>query len=755
MSVMSIGALVLVAFVSAAVMGVLAGIAWLGWKVIRGVAWLVARVFRFVGRELGDAVHVVGAMVTGAAMVPLTLVNTLILRFGAARHYGRAALDEVKSVLVGLWRIGLANPLRLVGCGAVVDGIERRLPEAIERAPRRSRGRRATFEGYDVIGTLPSGGSGAQLFVARPRSATVRRHAGAGRALPMEVVIKSFALETGSTLPQIVRESRALEAASRLGLVLEHQLSDEHFYYVMPYVKGEDLDRVVRGLHSRASLPSTGEGGLGERELQQVLGYAIDILDTLERFHSGGLWHKDVKPANVIVSKGRAHLVDFGLVTPLASAMTLTTHGTEYYRDPEMVRLALQGVKVHEVDGCKFDLYSAGAVLYSMVENSFPAHGSLSKITRSCPEALRWIVQRAMSEMGTRYGSARDMRADLAALVQARDAFALKPADLPSFGRVQEAGQRSAEPAAAYVDGAAQGSGLRRVAEGVEQASFSRRIPREPLVAAAAAPAPSFRPRRRHGLAPLALAMAGLFGLFFLTSAAFLMAGRSRQAAAHVYQESRFAHLKQVPRWSRFLRAEDVKALELARGVVEDLGEDAARSAHAGVSSEKILTGHAMRMRGADPRRAVATVLADSAEEILQAAIGETVAGDLAEEGGAAGPPGQPSAGRILVLDDLATSVDPRALELLERALAERGFTVVGNEPGEEAQARAVELIAAARHAIGLGRLDETETQDALQAFLDASTELDGLILVSRAEDEHSHVYRVLVRGEGPDPASR
>jgi hypothetical protein len=93
--------------------------------------------------------------------------------------------------------------------------------------------------------------------------------------------------------------------------------------------------------------------------------------------------------------------------------MTLTTHGTEYFRDPEMVKLALKGVKVHEVDGVKFDVYGAGAVLYSMVENSFPAHGSLSRISRRCPEALRWIVRRAMADMQNRYGSAREMLADL------------------------------------------------------------------------------------------------------------------------------------------------------------------------------------------------------------------------------------------------------------------------------------------------------------------------------------------------------
>ena len=83
-------------------------------------------------------------------------------------------------------------------------------------------------------------------------------------------------------------------------------------------------------------------------------------------------------------------------MTPLRSGMTLTTHGTEYFRDPEMVRLALTGVKVHEVDGAKFDVYAAGAVLFSMIENSFPAHGGLSQITsaarRRCAgsSAERW-----------------------------------------------------------------------------------------------------------------------------------------------------------------------------------------------------------------------------------------------------------------------------------------------------------------------------------------------------------------------------
>ncbi|NOT31542.1 MAG: protein kinase, partial [Planctomycetes bacterium] len=430
MSVLSVAAVILAVFAALLALGLVAGLFYLFWKVLRGVFWLIGRALCFVKSEIGDAIHTLGALLTACATVPLAAVNFVILRMGAARHYARAFADELKGVGVGLWRVALGNPLRFVGLWALVDGVERRLPDAMERAPRTRRARRATFEGYDVIGTLPSGGSGAQLFVARPKNATERRFLKAGRSLPAEVVIKSFALEAGSTLPQIVRESRALEAASQLGLVCEHQLSDDHFFYVMPYVKGEDLERVTRALHARGT-----PEGLADAELGLVLGYAIDLCDSLQRFHSGGLWHKDVKPTNVIVAKGRAHLVDFGLVTPLASALTLTTHGTEYYRDPEMVRLAMQGVKVHEVDGVRFDVYSAGAVLYSLLENCFPAHGSLSRLSKRAPEALRWIVQRAMAELGSRYGSASDMRVDLAALAAATNPFELRPADLPSFAR--------------------------------------------------------------------------------------------------------------------------------------------------------------------------------------------------------------------------------------------------------------------------------------------------------------------------------
>jgi hypothetical protein len=692
MTILSVGAMILAACAVLLTLGVLAGVLWCLWKVLKGVLRLVGRLFGFLRREVVDVVHTAGALVTAGCTIPLALVNLLILRLSAAKHYARACGDELKGVGVGLWRVALGNPLRFVGLGPIAARVEEVLPDVVERVPRARRARRATFDGYDVVGTLPSGGSGAQLFVARPRNATHKRFLRAGRALPAEVVIKSFALEAGSTLPQIVRESRALEAASRLGLVCEHQLTNDHFFYVMPYVKGDDLERVTRALHARAT-----SEGLNDPELGLVLGYGIDLLDELARFHSGGLWHKDVKPSNVIVAKGRAHLVDFGLVTPLASALTLTTHGTEYYRDPEMVRLAMQGVKVHEVDGVRFDLYSAGAVLYAMLENSFPAHGSLSRLSKRAPEALRWIVQRAMAELASRYGSAAEMRADLAALAAAPNPFDVRPADLPSFHR------STAHFAAA---------------PGTE-ASVPL-PPRAPAWAPAGPPADPEPAAPRRGPPRRRLALAGVAGLFALLFGAFAVGAREHGHARALERRVRLASERRLAerQWSS-LSERERRVLDLARDVTVDL---APAEAEAGPDG--------------------------GGQEPLALAPEESPAPETSTAG-------LPVRGRVLVLPDLSTSVDERVVARLESRLRARSFRVVGDEREEPAAAEAVELLANARHALGIGRAEEPETQAALQRFLEGAADLGGLILVSRSEESGEHCYRVFLREEHEDPSAR
>lgn len=427
------------------------------YNLLRLVFFLVARVVALIGGVVLDALRFFGHVIGAVLHVPLVALNALFLRFGDVRKHGTGFGRELGGVVRNAWSAVVLRPLRFIGILELtptepvrempaMDAGQLAFDDAVEPAPKK-KAKADAFDGYKVVGTLPRGGSGARLFIAEPKGDKAALIAKRRGEAVERVVIKSFSMEEGSTMPQIVRESRALEAARDLGLVLEHSLEKERFYYVMPYVAGEDLATVTRDLHHDSP-----NSGLNARSLRAALTYFSELLVTIERFHRQGLWHKDIKPSNVIVSKGRVHLVDLGLVTPLRSAMTLTTHGTEYFRDPDMVRLAMQGVKVHEVDGVKFDLYSAGALLYSMLENSFPAHGSLSRFSKDVPEALQWIVRRSMAEMHQRYGSASEMLADLQAVLDSPNPYLLKPAKLPSMAgkRVRLKDWQAGAPGAAF-----------------------------------------------------------------------------------------------------------------------------------------------------------------------------------------------------------------------------------------------------------------------------------------------------------------
>ncbi|RNC82022.1 MAG: hypothetical protein ED559_09635 [Phycisphaera sp.] len=396
---------------------------------VKLVGKLIGHVCKTLVDIVADALRFVGSVLVVPVFMLLTVGSVVFGRWSATAHYGKAVSSEIKSAGLSLYRVALGHPLRLIGLGLVIDGFEKRLPEVVAAAPGRDkpRGRKNQFDGYSIVGSLAGGGSGARLYIAEPddmkRAAFERRGIDAD-----QVVIKAFGLNEGSSLPQIIRESRALDAAKRLGLVLEHDLTNERFHYVMRYVPGEQLTLVTQRLHAES-----GPHGLNDRHLRKLLEHGRDLVSTLSLYHSGGLWHKDVKPDNVVVDETGAHLVDLGLITPLRSAMTLTTHGTEYFRDPELVRMALRGVKVNEVDGAKFDIYAAAAVMYAMIENSFPAHGGLSQITRRCPEGVRWIIRRGMTDYDKRYSSMQEMLLDLDFVLAAQDPFGIKPAELPSM----------------------------------------------------------------------------------------------------------------------------------------------------------------------------------------------------------------------------------------------------------------------------------------------------------------------------------
>lgn len=393
-----------------------------------GLAYtFIGRLIRFGYQELRDVLLIPIALLVGIIKLLRATICVVLARWDIVHIEMTSAKRRFVEAYDRTVAVFIDNPLRIFGIDSskqatlpnYMQGVESVAVEAAKQYKKNFGGKINTpnkFDGYKVVGTLPSGGSGAKIYIVQPINTSSK------------IVIKCFDISDGSQLPQIVRESRSMEAAKKLGLIIEHHLDNERFWYAMPYHEGDHLGVVTALLHGTSS-------HLTAKNLRTVLLYQQTLLQTLREYHRAGLWHKDVKPDNIIVHDGKAHLVDLGLVTPLASAMTLTTHGTEYFRDSELVRQAMRGVKVHQVDGSKFDVFSAGAVLYFMLENTFPPHGGLSGFNKNSPEGVRWIVRRAMSDYDKRYASVEEMLADVETILHSKDISSVRPADLPSMTR--------------------------------------------------------------------------------------------------------------------------------------------------------------------------------------------------------------------------------------------------------------------------------------------------------------------------------
>lgn len=676
----------------------LMGVAWVVWNMVRGVGVgvgfslqtvgkLVRRIAFFVRSVVLDVLRFAGATLTALVMIPPVNLNIFTGRWSRANHYGKALEREVREMALCLYRIGIAHPTRLFGLNALTEGLEKRLPEVVAKAPGpdRPKGGFERFDGYRVVGSLPQGGSGARIFLAEPGADKRTDFVNAGYAVPDLVVIKSFSLAEGSTMPQIVRESRALGAARELGLVLDHRIEDADFYYVMAYVPGDDLSTVVTAMHSRA-----GEDGLDAAGLADGMRYGAQILETLDRFHRGGLWHKDIKPSNVIVSPaGRAHLVDFGLVTPLRSAMTLTTHGTEYFRDPEIVRLAMRGVKVNEVDGVKFDLYSIGALMYSVVENSFPAHGSLSRINKRCPEALRWIVRRAMADMRNRYSSAREMLADLAMVMDAEEPFAVQPADLPSLSgqpylaaEIDAQAEPDEEPDLEFRSAtfaAAPPVSPRKAKKAAKKAA------REAKARTAQEAKAARRRARRSGVRSVARgALLAVLCFSFVGAGVSLFAAGPRRASAHVQP----------------VIAQTASAL---RGVGEPLSSI-----------------------GAELRRYLPTDTHSQARAFLEAERQREEGFDL------------------LVVNDSPGWFGPELTRSLSSLLEREDLNVVGLADDWSRSPHELEWLALARKAVGVSDLGDPGSLSRLHGFLRGETNLDAILWLGRGDHDDQLRYQLV-----------
>ncbi|MGW7482716.1 serine/threonine-protein kinase [Nonomuraea muscovyensis] len=158
-----------------------------------------------------------------------------------------------------------------------------------------------------------------------------------------------------------LREARAAATLrSHPSIVTVHDvvLDGGRPWIVMELVRGRSLDRAVRD-----------DGPLPPRRVAEI---GRRMIDALTAAHASGILHRDVKPANVMLTDdGRVLLTDFGIATIAGDAGITQTGmltGSPGYMAPERLR--------GEADGPLADLWSLGATLYTAVEGGPPFAGS-------------------------------------------------------------------------------------------------------------------------------------------------------------------------------------------------------------------------------------------------------------------------------------------------------------------------------------------------------------------------------------------
>jgi serine/threonine-protein kinase len=224
---------------------------------------------------------------------------------------------------------------------------------------------------YELAERVGSGGMG-EVYRARDR------------ALDRIVAVKVPSLEASDAARERFR--REARAAARLDhpnivRVYDWDEQDGAAYIVMEFVDGRSLHQIL-----------VERGRLDPREAAEI---GVQIADALEHAHQRGVVHRDVKPANVLVTAdGLVKVTDFGIAR--AGDETLTEPGavlgTAGYVSPEQLR-------GDEVDG-RSDVYSLGMLL--------------ARLTGDAPGALAPVIARATSvDPAARYASARDMRVAL------------------------------------------------------------------------------------------------------------------------------------------------------------------------------------------------------------------------------------------------------------------------------------------------------------------------------------------------------
>jgi tetratricopeptide (TPR) repeat protein/ferritin len=256
---------------------------------------------------------------------------------------------------------------------------------------------------YEVLGEL---GHGAMGVVYRARDPIINR------PVALKTITTGVA-DDPELLKRFYREAQSAGGLQHPNIVTIYAMGEAGGlpYIAMELVEGENLDQVIaRG----SPLPLT-----------LKLAYGVQACRALDYAHKRGIVHRDIKPGNVMVSKGgTVKVVDFGIARVLETSRTMTGMliGTFAYMSPEQYH----GEHADE----RSDIWSLGVLMYELLtyQRPFTAPTAasvmhnicsedpapLSNLLPECPKELEAVVSKMLRKSpGDRYQSMEDVLLDL------------------------------------------------------------------------------------------------------------------------------------------------------------------------------------------------------------------------------------------------------------------------------------------------------------------------------------------------------
>ena len=210
---------------------------------------------------------------------------------------------------------------------------------------------------------------------------------------------------------ELLREPRLLASVSHPNIVgiTTAEKQDGVFFIVMEYVPGVTLEHII--------------ATDGPLEVARAVDFAVQICNAIEHAHAQGVLHRDLRPANVLVTeKDQVKVADFGT----SRFLEIAAHGTTVIGSPPY----MAPEQFHGKAVFASDIYSLGVSMYQMLTGVLPydtpspadierlLQGELVSPPRlknaAIPKVLNDAVMQAMAaDVARRYQRASDLLRDL------------------------------------------------------------------------------------------------------------------------------------------------------------------------------------------------------------------------------------------------------------------------------------------------------------------------------------------------------